>query len=220
MASFKTHINLGMFIAVFMVLVIIFLSITNDLVILFLAFVCAIIGSFLPDIDVDTGTPFRIIFNTLAALSTIIAFSWFFSAGLENLKYLILLPLLIFVFTRFVVGWIFKKFSAHRGIWHSTPMLLVVTLFSLKISDSFAISNLEKLFIAISTGMGYLGHLVLDEIYSLVNIGGNPFKVKKSLGSALELFSHSKFATFCTYLILIILIFLNMEFFKEIFAKF
>jgi hypothetical protein len=47
--------------------------------------------------------------------------------------------------------------------------------------------------------------LILDEIYSSVNLHGHSLLPKKSLGSALKLYSHSKIATLVFYISIFIL---------------
>jgi len=175
----------------------------------FISFFCVLIGSFLPDVDVDTGTPFQIIFGLFSLLGSSLAVYYLIANHILDIKYLIGIPIITFIFIRIVVGNIFKKFTAHRGIWHSIPALLISMLATLQIVNRFDLSIMDKMIISISIGLGYLSHLILDEVYSMVNIGGVPFKVKRSLGSALELFSKSKVATIFAYIILLILLFLS-----------
>ena len=168
-----------------------------------------LIGSFLPDVDVDTGTPFQIIFGFFSLLGSGIVIYYLIDNNISEIKYLIGLPVITFIFIRIVVGNIFKKFTAHRGIWHSIPALLISILATLQLVNRFDLSIMDKIIISISIGLGYLSHLILDEVYSMVNIGGVPFKVKRSLGSALEIVSKSKIATITAYILLLILLFLS-----------
>jgi hypothetical protein len=59
--------------------------------------------------------------------------------------------------------------------------------------------------LTVSAALGYLSHLILDEVYSLVNFEGLLMKPKSSLGSALNLWSNSLLATGVTYLLLLYL---------------
>ena len=75
--------------------------------------------------------------------------------------------------------------------------------------------------LSISIGIGYLSHLILDEMNSLVNLEGVPFIPKKSLGSALKLFSSQWEITLIVYIAVIILFVKNWEiinsFYLEVF---
>jgi hypothetical protein len=209
MANFKTHISFGVIIGITLAILVTYFSFTKSLLVAFIAFFCVLIGSFLPDIDVDTGTPFQIIFGLFSLLGSSIIAYYLVDNHVSELKYLVGLPIITFIFIRIVVGNIFKKFTAHRGIWHSIPALLISVLATLQLVNRFDLSIMDKMIISISIGLGYLNHLILDEVYSMVNIGGVPFKVKRSLGSALELVSKSKIATIIAYIMLLILLFLS-----------
>ena len=43
--------------------------------------------------------------------------------------------------------------------------------------------------LSLGVGLGYLCHLILDELNSVVNLGGIPFIPNKSIGTALKLYS-------------------------------
>jgi len=46
-----------------------------------------------------------------------------------------------------------------------------------------------KMMVSLGVGLGYLCHLILDELNSAVNLGGIPFIPNKSIGTALKLYS-------------------------------
>ena len=217
MAKFKTHINLGILLGLFISIFVSFFSLTKNILIALIAFFSVIIGSFLPDIDSDTGTPFQIIFGFLSFLSAILMLYYLLLKDVTDLKMLIGLPIASLIFIRVIIGKIFQKITHHRGIWHSIPFALIVTLFVLLITNRFNISPYDKLIISASFGIGYLGHLILDEIYSLINLSGIPFTSKKSLGSALKFSSNSKIITVIAYLIIFVLIYFTFPILTEIF---
>ena len=59
----------------------------------------------------------------------------------------------------------------------------------------------RRVLLAVGVMVGFLSHLVLDEIYS-VNFNGVRFKLKASAGSAVKLFSPSFIGTAACYLLL------------------
>ncbi|MBT6878078.1 MAG: metal-dependent hydrolase [Gammaproteobacteria bacterium] len=87
-----------------------------------------------------------------------------------------------------MIGYAFKKFTVHRGIFHSIPAALVMGLLSIHLFVSYGWERDGLQVIAASVTIGYLCHLLLDEINSAVNLSGVPFIPKRSLGSALNIF--------------------------------
>lgn len=217
MAKFKTHISLGVLLGLFLSIFVSFFSLTKNILIAFIAFFTVIIGSFLPDIDSDSGTPYKIIFGLLSIVTAILVFYYLLEQEITNLKMLIGLPIVSLIFIRLIIGKIFKKMTHHRGIWHSIPFVMIVTLFTLLVTNKFTITSSDKFIISISVGIGYLSHLILDEIYSLVNLSGIPFTSKRSLGSALKFSSKSTTTTIISYLIIFALIYFTFPILSEIF---
>jgi len=217
MAKFKTHISVGVLLGLFLSIFVSFFSLTKNILIALIAFFSVIIGSFLPDIDSDSGTPYQIIFGLLSILTAILMFYYLLQQDITNLKMLIGLPIASLIFIRVIIGKIFQKITHHRGIWHSIPFVIIVTLFALFITNYFNITPSDKLIISISVGIGYLGHLILDEIYSLINLSGIPFTSKKSLGSALKFSSKSTTTTIIAYLIIFTLIYFTFPILSEIY---
>ena len=67
----------------------------------------------------------------------------------------------------------------------------------------------DVLVISLGIGLGFLAHLVLDEVYSAVNFDGLSIGPKNSFGTALTLKSPSLIATISAYLVPGALVFLN-----------
>jgi hypothetical protein len=61
---------------------------------------------------------------------------------------------------------------------------------------------------AVAMGIGFASHLILDELHSGVSSEGIPFIPKKSLGTALKLFSDSQLVNVATYGVLLSLVYL------------
>lgn len=157
-----------------------------------------IIGGFLPDVDSDHSTSIKIVFDILAA---ILGFCGIF----------ILMPYLgiligisswfvIFLLVRFGIIHLFRKLTVHRGIFHSIPMGIFLSLLLGICIYKLTSLSLTSWFFSLFLFYGFCVHLLLDEIYS-VNLSG--VTLKKSFGTAFKLIS---FKEIIRYLILYTLI--------------
>lgn len=209
MADFRTHVGAGL--AVGYVIAIATASMrgfVQPLTPLYM-FAATFIGSFLPDLDSDHGTSFKIVFSLVAIFGGNISFLYFLNQqGLPPLAWAIVPPLVTFAI-RYGLGNIFQKYTVHRGIFHSVPAIGIAVLSTLLVLGSFSLTPRSLLLISGSVGLGYLSHLVLDEVYA-VNFEGLTFKPKKSLGTALSFGSSSKRVTIATYILLLLLFFVNL----------
>ena len=212
MANFKGHLAFGMATALAWSGIVAYLSILHP-VFLPIIFIVTVLGSFLPDLDSDNGIPLRI----LLILTSVIAgfyvgyFSYqkftdnsILNAGLYALGSAL--------FNYFVLGGFFKKITVHRGMFHSIPAAVLSFLITLTIL-SFCINLFDRrLILSLSVGIGYLCHLILDELNSVVNLEGIPFIPNKSLGTALKFFSKNRLINILIYLLILILFIYNIPF--------
>lgn len=210
MASFKTHISFGVLIGIVAAALALSYSLISDNMVLFWIFCAVFIGSILPDLDSDDSTPVKVLFMIIGAVSACLAVLYLFQEGETDLRISIGIPVIIFILVRFGVSAIFKKFTKHRGIFHSIPALLIAMIGSFMLLDRYDMLPQDKIIIALALGAGFLGHLILDEMKSTVGFHGLAIRPKKSLGTAFKLFSHSKKVTVLTYLILSLLVYLNL----------
>ncbi len=143
-----------------------------------------VLGGILPDIDLHYSHPSRILFSLLGV---VVAFLWVFSA--ENHLSIIELwgaGLGIYLFVRFPVWALFQRFTVHRGSIHSIAAALLFYFITTALSyHFFAKSPFIAWLIGLFIFLGFILHLVLDEIYS-VDFMGRRFK--RSFGTALKLF--------------------------------
>ncbi|MDH4319451.1 MAG: hypothetical protein OEV64_13755, partial [Desulfobulbaceae bacterium] len=75
--------------------------------------------------------------------------------------------------------------------------------------STFRLPPVDVMAIALSVGLGFLSHLILDELYSMVNFEGILIAPKNSLGSALKFSGQSRPATVTAYLAIAVLVYLN-----------
>lgn len=158
---------------------------------------CSISGM-LPDLDSDSGIPLRESVCFGAAVIPMLMISRFEMMGMSH-EDMALAAALIYVFIRFVVARAFRRYTVHRGMWHSIPAAAICGLLAYLICSC---SHSLRLFKAGGVVLGFMSHLVLDEIYAvdLRNV-----RVKRSFGTALKLWSRKPWANVSTYAKLIVL---------------
>ena len=206
MANFKTHIRFGVFIGIAFVIVGLIYSLLFSAESMIWVFLAVLIGSFLPDLDMDEGVPFQILFSLLGAGIGGLVFLNLYQGGERETKPLVLIPALTVITVRFGAGYIFEKFTNHRGIFHSIPAVALFGLLTVWLLDFLSILREYRLFLGLAVSVGYLGHLILDEIYSSVNLKGRSLLPKQSLGNALKFYSSSKIASLLFYGLIVILL--------------
>jgi len=116
-----------------------------------------IISSILPDIDSGTSIPFKM-YNILMLILG------FFLLSIYQNFYVI--PVILFLS-------LLPYITRHRGLFHSIPMAILLSMLTFTFSDDLKLST--------AVLVGYLTHLILDEVHSIV-------KFKKSIGSALSIY--------------------------------
>jgi hypothetical protein len=159
------------------------------------------LGGLLPDLDSDSGVPVRELFGIAAAVTPFLLYQHLRDRGLSGEQVLVALAG-VYLFIRYGLSQVFKRWTVHRGMFHSVPALLIAGLaFYLGYHSP---SRTLRLFLAGGVMVGFLSHLVLDEIYS-VDFMGLRLRLNKYAGSALKLASRSWPATAATYAILTLL---------------
>ena len=89
---------------------------------------------------------------------------------------------MMLLFIRFGVGSWIKKITVHRGMIHSIPMAVLAGQLTF-----FAVTGTleERILKASALAIGFLSHLILDEVYSVDSTGAK-LRLKKSFGTALK----------------------------------
>ncbi|MFO0881330.1 MAG: metal-dependent hydrolase [Gemmataceae bacterium] len=165
------------------------------------------VGGAIPDLDSDSGVPVREMFGVLAAVSAFLAYHPLREHGMSLEQCVVIIAGVYFV-VRYVLSNLFRRFTVHRGMFHSLPALLISGLAIYLTYPSRDIAL--RLFLAAGVMVGFLSHLILDEIYA-VNISGIKIQFNQFAGSALKFFSPSVPATIATYLILFALGYIAWE---------
>lgn len=156
------------------------------------------VGGMLPDLDSDSGRPVRELFG-LAAVIVPLMFAHRLRRAGASTEGMLAAFLFGYLFIRYVAVDIFNRLTVHRGMYHSVPAMLIAGLcvYLAYHSDDRSV----RLLLAFGVMLGFLSHLILDEIYSVDWRGLKP-KLKSSAGSAFKFVSASLPATATCYALL------------------
>ncbi len=146
--------------------------------------VCAMSGMF-PDIDSKTSRALQETLYLLSGLLCMLVLTRLKDFELNG-DLILVIGVATFVLTKFLVGEVVTHSTAHRGMVHSIPAALVGGEIAFLLSSGPTGYRAIK---AIGLVIGFLSHLLLDEIYS-VDVRG--IRLKKSFGTALKFVSLEK----------------------------
>lgn len=214
MANFKTHLSFGVILGMASVALAASYSVTTDEILMSLGFIFVVIGSLLPDLDSDEGIPLRIVLHVFALLCSLVAFLFTRQENPGDTITQLFTMMAVYGLVRYALGYVLKKFTHHRGMFHSLPAMLLAFLAGLMILENFELNPLEKLLVAGSLAAGYLGHLVLDEVKAATSFSGRRLRPTRFFGNALKLASKSKTANITVYSLLAAAIYLNLPLLK------
>jgi membrane-bound metal-dependent hydrolase YbcI (DUF457 family) len=161
---------------------------------------CAVAGM-LPDLDSSSGIPQREMLSFVSVIVPVLMLRRFEQLGMSP-EQMVFAAALLYVLIRFVIGGIFKRYTKHRGMWHSIPAALSVGLATFLVCLSPELS--VRIFKAWAVVIGFVSHLILDEIYA-VDWAGHSIRIKSSFGTALKLYSKDRWSNISTYSKLILL---------------
>jgi hypothetical protein len=150
---------------------------------------CSVSGM-LPDLDSDSGRPVQEISALAAAVVPLLMLDRFKEFGWSH-ETMAIVGAAMYGAIRFGLAGLFKRYTVHRGMWHSIPACLAVGLaaFIIVSGPDLAI----RLFKAGAVSLGFLTHLILDEVWSF-RVQSGRLNVKKSLGTALKFFGKDRLA--------------------------
>lgn len=183
MANFPTHIAVGTVVSGLAAT----LTLAADVIApesLIAVTLAGVVGSVLPDIDLKDSRPSRALFAGLAVFFSFCVL--FVTAPKYSIAEMWIAWLGTLFGVRYVGRKIFSKFSYHRGIWHSLVAglffwFLTAITFRHLLGFHEGVAWLGGGFLF----LGYLTHLILDEIYS---VDVNETRIKASFGTALKVY--------------------------------
>lgn len=191
MAGFKTHITTSSLLGVGYTGAGLYLGMPIDSA-LIAGGLCGI-GGMLPDIDSDSGIPFRESMGFAAAIIPMLLLDRLQQLQL-NYEQLVLATGALYLFVRFGVARLLAKYTVHRGMFHSLPAVAIFTGVAFLLSGT---SDLQlRYFKAGGVFLGVMSHLMLDEIYA---IDWKHARIKKSFGTALKLWGSDWWSNISAY---------------------
>ena len=219
MASFEQHVNVavvatGLLIAPLHSANI--LDINQSLIVLALG----VLGGVLPDLDSDNSKPVQISFKILSIFIPLLVL--LSVAKTITIFNMVAIWTIASVLLHLIFTYIFLKLTTHRGIFHSIPMGIVFAqvtaiLFDKVIGLSSTFSTIAGIFLLV----GFLVHLLLDELFSVNALG---LSIKKSAGTAFKLYDKNNIiGTASLYAIIAGLFFMfpvKLEIFTKLFDLF
>ena len=171
-----------------------------DLIYCIIACMLGTFAAILPDLNHDQSTPLKEVFNVAAAIVPFVIITAMMERGFTDMVYLTAIFGGAYLFIRIIAIFMFKRLTTHRGMFHSVPALIIVgqIIYLMYFGNDFKV----RLFLAIAGALGFLSHLVLDEVSSVDFTGGKVSK-NKFFGTALDFHSKSMFATGFTYVLML-----------------
>jgi hypothetical protein len=155
----------------------------------------------MPDLDSDSGVPVREMFSLAAVFAPLLFLRRLIALNLSLEQILVVLGVL-YVLIRFGASRLFKRLTVHRGMFHSIPAMLIAGAITFLAYHHPEIKI--RLFLSLAVMIGFLSHLVLDELYAVDFRGLKP-QLNQFAGSAVKFVSPSRWATIATYAILLVL---------------
>jgi len=162
------------------------------------------LSGLLPDLDSDSGVPVRTLFGVAAVAVPLLLLRRLIYAQL-SFPEIAAAMLGTYLFIRYGLSSFFKGLTVHRGMFHSIPGMVITGLIVFLLYHDANV--LVRYYLAGGAMLGFLSHLVLDELCS-VNLVGVKVRLNKFAGSALKLSSSSVTATMTTYALLLGLLYL------------
>lgn len=183
MAAYREHITVSGILGVAYAFASVFLfgySLVQAAIVTVLTWVAGM----LPDLDSESGRPIRELSGVVAAFVPLILLQNAQAVGIRGDRAL-LFAIVTYGVVKYGGAFLLGKLTVHRGMFHSIPALLIAAelTFLAYHSDELRV----RVLMAVGVGIGFLSHLVLDEMYS-VQWDGVKVRLAKSSGSAMKFF--------------------------------
>ncbi len=158
----------------------------------------------LPDLDSDYGVPLRETMAFTAAIVPMLLVGRFETLSLSY-DAMVLVAVSMYLLVRFGVTNMIRKYTVHRGMFHSVPAGLIFAGMAFLLCGAAPID--VRCYKSGGVLAGFMSHLLLDEIYAVEWKGGR-WRFKKSFGTALKFWGDDGWSNFSTYAKLAIVVML------------
>jgi hypothetical protein len=155
---------------------------------------CSVSGM-LPDLDSDSGVPLRESLSFASACIPMLLLERFQRYGWTP-EMIVLAGAAIYGVVRFGVGTLLKKYTVHRGMFHSIPAAVIAGELAFLLCSHG--NEYVRAYKAGAVVLGFMSHLILDEIWS-VKVSGGRIGLKSSSGTAVKFWGGSMWANVSTY---------------------
>ncbi|MFO1019268.1 MAG: metal-dependent hydrolase [Planctomycetales bacterium] len=152
-----------------------------------LAGVLTSVGGMLPDLDSQSGRPVRELFSLTAALAPMVMMRRLLVWGHDS-DGAMLLAVLLYVAIRYGGAKFLGMVAVHRGMFHSFPAMIISGELAFL---GYIHPDLKvKFLMAVGLMLGFLSHLVLDEIWA-VEWHGARIGFNKFAGTAMKMYGNN-----------------------------
>jgi membrane-bound metal-dependent hydrolase YbcI (DUF457 family) len=158
---------------------------------------CGLAGM-LPDMDSDSGHAQREVMTFTAALMPMLMLHRFAEFDLTH-EQMALSAGCVYIIVRFGFGEILRRYTVHRGMFHSIPAAVIAGLVTSLVCSCPEVA--PRAFKVGAVVLGYLVHLLLDELWAIEWYGR--IRLKNSFGTAFKMFSKRWFPNVFTYGVLL-----------------
>ncbi len=152
----------------------------------------------LPDLDSQSSRPVRDLFAMLGAVVPLFVMGRIMrTAGvMPSTEALALTFIVLYHIIRFGGMWLIGKLAVHRGMFHSIPAMLIAMLLTYMAAEQS--EHDVRMLLALSIGLGFFSHLLLDEIWA-IQIRDGHVRLNKFSGTAIKWVGQSQSGNLVTY---------------------
>jgi membrane-bound metal-dependent hydrolase YbcI (DUF457 family) len=167
---------------------------------------CSVSGM-LPDLDSNASRPLKESMALAGAVIAMMVTHRFRRFGMSP-ESTILAGAGVYLLIRFGLAELLRRYTAHRGMFHSLPAAAIFGLLEFLLAPSEEVQL--RMYLGGAVVIGYVSHLLLDELCSIEWYRGR-LRLKPSFGTAMKLFDHGWWPTILVYLQLLILAYVALK---------
>ena len=156
----------------------------------------------MPDVDSDSSIPIREVMCFAAAVTPMLMLDRLQHMGLSH-SAIVVASACIYIIVRFGVGDLLRAVTVHRGMFHSVPAAIIAGLVASIVCSCEDMTH--RFFKVFAVALGYMTHLVLDELAS-ISLKRGQIQFKKSFGTAVKFWGNRAGPNLLTYTLLVFMV--------------